>query len=99
MSHTPGPWKAEEVEPYCLELVHGEDNRKVPGVSLDLDDAPVPDYNRIVYANADLIAAAPEMYKCLKQLCANNPNNMPTEELNKLYMDCENVLIQAEGKS
>ena len=63
MPHTPAPWYLEYPEPYCLILTHGKNGRDIPGISLYLDDAPVPDYNAEAMANSCLVSAAPELLK------------------------------------
>lgn len=54
---TPGPWKYKYYEPYeaGIESTKGQ----IPGINVFLDDAPVPDYNRLVDNNAKFIAHAP----------------------------------------
>lgn len=67
--HTPGPWKAENLddEPYGRITIHR------PGAGRSIatlwqDDAPVPEWNAEQWANARLIAAAPELLDALKEL-------------------------------
>lgn len=60
-NYTPGPWIAEEEEPYYLTVRGGHRIAEVY-----LDDAPVDDYNRVQRANARLIAAAPDLLELLR---------------------------------
>ena len=60
---TPGPWKAEEEEPFDLKLrtiALGQHRRLVADIPLD-DARGREDYNDESRANARLIAAAPQM--------------------------------------
>lgn len=66
---TPRPWKIEHDEPYEMSL-RDADDQKVKGVSLWLDDAPVPDFNAIAEANAAHIVKCVNMHDEL--VCALN---------------------------
>ena len=66
MKHTPGPWKIslEAVNTNTLEIIGGRDRiaeLNAMGVKLDNDK---------LFANARLIAAAPELLEALKSLRA-----------------------------
>lgn len=65
MEFTPGPWTTDEREhndPYQhVRIVGG--GRAI--AELWIDDAPVPEYNAEQYANARLIATAPDLLKAL----------------------------------
>lgn len=60
--HTPGPWKYDET----WALVHGADNSEVCAIH---SGSPGEQRNNrnVVYANAHLIAAAPELLAALKE--------------------------------
>jgi hypothetical protein len=66
-SHTPGPWSVvgSDDDP-CGDITVKASARSV--CRLWLDDAPVPDYNAAQWANARLIAAAPQMLFALQGL-------------------------------
>jgi hypothetical protein len=62
MAHTPAPWATdlgEHDERYQDIKITASDQRTVATVWID--DAPVPDFNDEQYANARLIAAAPDL--------------------------------------
>lgn len=68
MNHTRGPWATDEqdhCDPYQHIRVLGG-NRAI--AELWIDDAPVPEYNAEQWANARLIAAAPELLEALQRL-------------------------------
>lgn len=62
---TPGPWQVfgPDDEPYG-DIGVGKNGRRI--CRLWQDDAPVPEYNSAQWANARLIAAAPEMVDLLR---------------------------------
>lgn len=69
--HTPGPWVTDEVDhdaPYENIKIKAGNHHTV--CTVWIDDAPVHDFNAMQYANARLIAAAPELLEALK-LCAS----------------------------
>lgn len=53
----PSPWKYEYDEPYCSSIYDAK-GRKLDGIQVWLDDAPVEDYNAVVDANAKHIATS-----------------------------------------
>jgi hypothetical protein len=63
--HTPGPWRVEgpDDEPYGQIGVFAAHHLVC---ELWQDDAPVRDYNEAQWANARLIAAAPELLAALR---------------------------------
>jgi len=70
--HTPGPWvddSSEHTEPYCPIKIKGGHHTIC---TVYIDDAPVEDYNREQYANAALIASAPNLLKEVAELRAEN---------------------------
>jgi len=54
----PGPWRVEYDQPYCATLVDANGN-KVKGITLWLDDAPVPDFNAVASENFKMAALGP----------------------------------------
>lgn len=80
---SPKPWRVEYDQPYCADLLDANGD-KVKGVTLWLDDAPVPDYNVIAEANFD------EIRKCV---------NLHDEMLAVLKATLESLLpYDKEGK-
>jgi hypothetical protein len=65
--HTPGPWRVEgpDDEPYGQIGVFAAHHLVC---ELWQDDAPVRDYNEAQWANARLIAAAPELLAALVEM-------------------------------
>lgn len=53
---TKGPWEYKYHEPYEASIETG--GYRIDGISVYLDDAPVPDFNNLVDNNAKLIAAS-----------------------------------------
>lgn len=75
MSHTPGPW--EIMESANALVVMGADSKHVVIVPLfreyewdkeEWGDLNLEERNRVSIANAQLIAAAPELYEALENL-------------------------------
>ena len=94
-THTPGPWRAEgpDDEPYGAIGVFAGSHLVC---ELWQDDAPVPEYNAEQWANARLIAAAPDLLHALKGVIANHCAN------DKIFCgtctDARRVIAKAEGK-
>ena len=81
MTHTPGPWKA---------ITGGADAKVVcpDGRSFLIGDIIYHDENK---ANANLIAAAPELLAALKALMDDRHNW-------EAWLDAENVIAKVEGE-
>ena len=91
--HTPGPWTTDEREhndPYQHVRILGG-SRAI--AELWIDDAPVPEYNAEQYANARLIAAAPELLEALQILldCVTDIREINMEDY------CPNSLLLARA--
>lgn len=103
LKHTPSPWWFERtshraVANYCL-IVHGPDKNNWETV------AEVPGfYNRKTkeyeFANAHLIAAAPELYAALDDLLdkASVFIAAPGTPLDKAFDKAVKAMLKAEGK-
>ena len=96
--HTPGPWTAQPVVDEEDELrVLSADGSYV--CSIDLDGTFEDDILAQIYADADMIAAAPELLDALKGMVryaeyAQLWNKTPNDEYHKAV----EVIAKAEGK-
>lgn len=82
MKHTKGPWKIENhlnaVGPYTsARLEVWSNNRHIATINEHVDDI------KIDKANANLISAAPDMFKILEKLM--NEPELPEHIVNYLY--------------
>ena len=64
-THTPGPWKRSSEASGCY--VESSDGRKVAGVFTDIKHKNIRTTFSEAEANADLIAAAPDLLTALKK--------------------------------
>jgi len=98
---TEGPWRYEYLEPYCSEIVSPE-RRRIPGISVWLDDAPVPDYNAEVDRNAKFIAqsrtAMPVLLDCLEIAFQAMQRSMKYPALNESHYLTKTSLKEIEAK-
>ncbi len=95
--HTPAPWhvKFSDDDPYDDILIKGS-GRSI--AKIWLDDAPVPDYNAQQKANAQLIAAAPELLEALKEILADAEMIESFIEGGENYFTkAKNAIAKAEG--
>jgi len=64
MSHTPGPWHVEDafmvINSQCIQIAEAQ--------QIDYDDLGELPSDEEVSANARLIAAAPDLLECVKEL-------------------------------
>jgi hypothetical protein len=67
-AHTPGPWSIPTPR-MGFSAIHGPDGQLVFGIAAGSADERRPE--AVCEANANLIAAAPEMYEALKEAIEN----------------------------
>lgn len=94
MSHTPGPWATHKTEgnggniPDRLEIVGPEEGRRRSLIA-SIYGFKLPDGQ----ANAQLIAAAPELYQVCWELEKLSPNSCAAEKARKII-----AKLQREGE-
>jgi hypothetical protein len=87
MAHTPGPWEVEEG--LNDAVIYAPNDGTVCIVTGDLNDAP---------ANADLIAAAPDMYGACKMAYKLLWEKGHTIETGEVLNSLGDAIAKAEGK-
>ena len=90
MSHTPGPWKAMIRPDHGVVVVKGPNGVIIAQRALTQEQKR----NDELYANARLIAAAPELYQVCWELEKLNPNSYAAEKARKIIAK----LQREEGK-
>lgn len=101
--YTLGPWKIEhpESEPYedirVSGLMFENANHRTTVCRLWQDDAPVPEWNEMQRANAQLIATAPEMLEMCKS-CAEDLAFSAENCDQELRQQLLSVIAKAEGR-
>lgn len=68
--HTEGPWETDEIDhdDFYQDILVRSSNTHRTICRIWIDDAPVEDYNRTQWANAGLIASAPDLLNTLREL-------------------------------
>ena len=97
--HTPGPWDTdvqEHDEPYMNITIRAKHRRKI--CSIDIDDAPVQDYNAEQRANARLIAAAPDMFEAIEETLQSAIKNRMHDSI-EITSDAVEMLRAAIAKA
>lgn len=80
MSYTPGPWKAMIRPDHGVVVVKGPNGVIIAQRALTQEQKR----NDELYANAQLIAAAPELYQVCWELEKLNPNSYAAEKARKI---------------
>ncbi|GEM_PF-3890836 len=96
VKHTPGPWTISKVDPgvsegasYALTTVVETEERHI---AFCFSDSP---------ADAQLIAAAPEMFNTLVEICdtfLNCPEHELVQKIEENYLRARNVLAEITGE-
>jgi hypothetical protein len=100
ISHTPGPWETDCKDHDCIyqDILVRAASRSI--CKLWIDDAPVHDYNAEQHANAQLIAAAPELLDALRWYVENDDTNVQ-QDGNEFYTAglrrAEAIIAKATG--
>ena len=109
VKHTPGPWRLQRgFSDWGLPLQHdvfvGPDESPqqiagVPSITPYCLGASIKDreYAASQWANAQLIAAAPELLEALKDLLRDAQDRL-TEVPDELYHRCREIITRAEGR-
>ena len=93
-AHTPGPWTAAD-GPFGI-VISGQWGIH-PGPSIRLADMPNDERDPETWANARLIAAAPDMLAQLKRLIYfHRTNDTPNTDP---WADAADVIAKAEGEA
>jgi hypothetical protein len=102
--HTPGPWAVagesyNDHEAYVIEA----GGRTICWTASSLDDAGIEVITAEDDANADLIAAAPELLIALKQIADWDPSAAPSEPKGLSIIDAIDIaraaIAKAKGES
>ena len=89
--HTPGPWEVRSEPGRCgYDLIIFKDVKVIA-------EMICPTWSGAV-ADANLIAAAPDMYEALKEIHALLEENQPSWYLQKHYNVMKKAITKAEGK-
>ena len=106
--HTPGPWKIEsDIDGRSWGYIYPENGEVLPGGSRPPAVARVchsrPQSATEVYANAHLIAAAPDLLEALKLLYEGNAEYIRLNHLGEVHHNrsmqmARDAIAKAEGK-
>ena len=89
MEHTPGPWTMGNIRPGDKEIIIEE-----PSVSVDYDDVDHKEQE----ANAQLIAAAPELLEACKEasIVLKDEQIVPITSIKKTYNKLQQAITKAQ---
>jgi hypothetical protein len=97
MEYTAGPWIKEENSEFVYALNKLGSNRFYLGVQPGRDDYNLRTSTNELDANAQLIAAAPELLEVLKRILSNLNYADAVPELGFKMRQAEDIIAKAEG--